>query len=98
MPAFDHTSRYYTLPTATTTLPDGRVVVHLTRRFVPDRRDAPLLTEVVITEGERLDLVTARTLGDPLQFWRICDSNSELSPFALVAVIGRRVRVTVPQA
>ena len=98
MPAFEHTSRYYTLPTATTALPDGRVAVYVTRRFIPDRRGGQPLAEVMVTEGERVDLITARTLGDSLQFWRICDSNSELSPFALVAVIGRRVRVTIPQA
>jgi hypothetical protein len=98
MPAFEHTSRYYTIPTATVTLPDGRVAVYVQRRFIPDRRGGTPLSEVVVTEGERLDLITARTLGDPLQFWRVCDSNSELSPFDLVAIVGRRILVTMPEA
>ena len=97
MPAFDHTSRYYAIPTATMQLPDGRMVAYVLRRFVPDRRGAPLIAEVTVAEGDRLDLITARTLGDPLQFWRICDSNSELNPFDLTAEIGRIVRVTMPQ-
>lgn len=97
MPTFEHTSRYYGLPTSTLQLPDGRVVAYVLRRFVPDRRGAPVVADVAVTEGDRLDLITARTLGDPLQFWRICDSNGELNPFDLVAEIGRRIRVTMPQ-
>lgn len=95
---FDHTSRYFGIPTAKTTLPDGRAVVYVTRRFVPDRRGAPLIVDVVVTDGDRLDLITARTLGDPLQFWRVADANDALDPFDLVATLGRRVRVTMPQA
>ena len=94
---FDHTSRYYGIPTTKTTLPDGRVVAYLTRRFVPDRRQDPVLADVVVKEGERLDLITARTLGDPLQFWRIADANDALNPFDLVATLGRHIRVTMPQ-
>jgi len=94
---FDHTSRYYPIPTATMTLPDGRTVVYVKRRFVPDRRRAQVIAEVLVTENERVDLITARTLGDPLQFWRICDSNSELNPFDLVTEPGRRIRVTLPE-
>jgi hypothetical protein len=39
--------------------------------------------------------VTARTLGDPEQFWRICDANDALDPYALV-VPGRRLTVPMP--
>lgn len=95
---FDHTSRYFGIPTAKTTLPDARAVAYLTRRFVPDHRGAPLVANVFVTDGDRLDLITARTLGDPLQFWRIADANDALNPFDLVTPLGRRVRVTMPQA
>ena len=40
--------------------------------------------------GDRLDLITARTLGDPEQFWRICDANDALDPDDL-AEPGRRL-------
>ena len=93
----EHTSRYFGLPTRTVTTPDGRTVVYLSRRFVPDRRSDPVIAEVPVTDDDRLHLITARTLGDPLQFWRICDANSELNPFDLTAVAGRRIRVTMPQ-
>lgn len=94
---FDHTSRYFGIPVAKTTLPDRRAVAYLTRRFVPDRRGGEVLAEVAVIEGDRLDLITARTLGDPLQFWRVADSNDALNPFDLAATPGRRVRVTMPQ-
>jgi nucleoid-associated protein YgaU len=34
--------------------------------------------------SDRLDLIAARTLGDPLLFWRIADANLALDPFDLV--------------
>jgi hypothetical protein len=57
----------------------------------------PLLVEVTVTQGDRLDLITARTLGDPEQFWRICDANNAMNPFALTAEPGRVLRVAMPQ-
>ena len=39
-----------------------------------------LLTEVTVVQGDRLDTITTRTLGDPLQFWRICDANDTYEP------------------
>ena len=50
-----------------------------------------------MTEGDRLDLITARTLGDPEQFWRICDANNTMNPSDLTAETGRVLRVPVPQ-
>jgi len=94
---FEPTSRYYALETTTLTLPDGRQVAYKRRRFLPDGATLPLLTEVLVVEGDRLDLITARTLGDPEAFWRVCDANNVLDPFELTESIGRRVRVPIPQ-
>jgi hypothetical protein len=41
--------------------------------------------------------LTARALGDPEQFWRICDANNAMYPPDLVAEPGQRLRVPVPQ-
>lgn len=95
---FETTSRYYALATATYTLPDGSGVAYKRRRFLPRGRDLPLLVEVAVTEGDRLDLIAARTLGDPEQFWRVCDANDALNPPDLLADLGRVLRVPVPQA
>jgi nucleoid-associated protein YgaU len=93
---FESTSRYYALENATLTTPDGRIIAYKRRRFLPDGKDMQLLVEVTVTEGDRLDLITARTLGDPEQFWRICDANNAMNPLELIEP-GRVVRVPVPQ-
>lgn len=95
---FEPTSRYFALATATHTMPDGREVAYTRRRFLPRGETLPLLVEVAVTEGDRLDLIAARTIGDPEQFWRICDANDTLNPPDLLAELGRALRVPVPQA
>jgi hypothetical protein len=97
---FEPSSRYYSLETATFTLPDGRIVAYKRRRFLPRGEGMDLLMEVTVTEGDRLDLIAFRTLGDPEIFWRICDANDAMNPFDLVAdgEIGRKLRVPIPQA
>jgi hypothetical protein len=94
---FEHTSRYHALETATYTTPDGRVIAYKQRRFLPQGKEMPLLVEVTVTEGDRLDIIAARTLGDPEQFWRVCDANDAMNPFDLTTEPGRVVRVPVPQ-
>ena len=94
---FNYTSRYFNLETATMTLPDGREVVYKRRRFLRRGAALPLLAEATVTEGDRLDLITARTLGDPEHFWRVADANNAMNPFDLTAEAGRVLRVPVPQ-
>lgn len=94
---FTFTSRYYNLETVMLTLPDGRVAAYKRRRFLPQGELMPRLTEVTVTEGDRLDLITARTLGDPEHFWRVADANNAMNPFDLTAEVGRVLRVPVPQ-
>lgn len=93
------TSRYYALETATLTTPQGREVVYLRRRFLPNGSQAVILTEHVITQGDRLDNITARHLGDPEQFWLICDANNAMRPDDLTAasMIGNRLPIPLPQ-
>lgn len=94
---FEPTSRYYSLERATFKTVDGRTVTYVRRRFLPRGEDLPLLAQVRVIEGDRLDLVTARTLGDPEQFWRVADANDAMNPFDLTATAGRVLRVPVPQ-
>ena len=94
---FAPTSRYTALPQATLTTADGRPIVYVRRRFLPQGETLPLLVEVVVTEGDRLDTITARTLGDPEQYWRVCDANNAMNPVDLVAPPGQTLRVPVPQ-
>jgi hypothetical protein len=94
---FNYTSRYYNLETLKLTAADGREVVYKSRRFLPRGSAMPLLVEANVTEGDRLDLITARTLGDPEHFWRVADANDAMNPFDLTAETGRVLRVPVPQ-
>jgi hypothetical protein len=94
---FDLGSRYANLPTATLTDRDGRAIAYVRRRFLPHGSVMPLLVEVRVAPGDRLDLIAARTLGDPEHFWRICDANDALDPWALIEEPGRALRVPVPQ-
>ena len=94
---FDHTSRYARIETATYETPEGRTITYVRRRFLPQGERLPLLVEVTVTDGDRLDLITARTLGDPEQFWRVADANNAMNPFDLTQEPGATVRVPVPQ-
>jgi len=95
--SFPQNSRYYTTETATLTTKDGRMIVYLKRRFVPPPERFALLEEHVVTAGERLDNITAQHLGDPEQFWRICDANAAMRPEELTEETGRRLRITLPE-
>ena len=94
---FSPRSRYYTIDTATHESEGERPVAYVRRRFLPRGERMPVLVEITVTEGERLDLITARTLGDPEQFWRVCDANNAMNPADLVADAGTSVRVPIPQ-
>jgi hypothetical protein len=96
---FPATSRYASIEIAKITLADGREVAYVRRRFLP--LAAPmLLTEHTVTEGDRLDNVTAHYLGDPEQFWRVADANEAMQPEHLTAAkqIGHRLRIPLPVA
>ena len=95
---FEPTSRYYTLETATITNSEGSVTAYKRRRFLPPGEAMPLLVEVTVTQGDRLDLITNRILGDPQQFWRVCDANNAMNPTDLTVELARVLRVPVPQA
>ncbi len=94
---FNFTSRYINLETGTYTTKEGGKIAYVRRRFLPQGQEMQLLAEVLVAEGDRLDIVTARTLGDPEQYWRIADANNTLNPSELTDEVGRRIRIPVPQ-
>ena len=94
---FPNTSRYSGVEIATLEAVDGRTIAYLKRRFVPPPEHFALLQEHTVTEGERLDNLAAQYLGDPEQFWRLCDANGVLRPDELTESIGRRIRITLPE-
>ena len=93
---FPTNSRYHGIDTATLTLPDGRLLVYVRRRFVPPADRFALLQEHLVTQGDRLDNLAASYLGDPELFWRLCDANTAMRPEDLTEQIGRVLRITLP--
>jgi hypothetical protein len=80
---FDQNSRYARLENLEYEDPDGRKIKYRERRCLPQGRSLPLLQDVDLAPSDRLDLIAARILGDPLLFWRICDANNCMNPFDL---------------
>lgn len=96
---FDPNSRYVHLEEAIYTAPDGRQTVYVRRRFLPQGERIPELQVVYVALGDRLDLITARTLGDPLAFWQVCDANNAMNPVDLTdeSELGQALKIPVPQ-
>ena len=90
-------SRYYGVGTSSYTAPDGTSHAYLQRRFLPDPASMQVLQQVQVTDpSQRLDNLAAAALGDPLQYWRICDANWILQPASLIQA-GQTVRIALPQ-
>lgn len=93
---FAATSRYAALETASLTTSDGRELVYLTRRFVPAPETLAEIREHLVQAGDRLDNVSAQHLGDPTQFWQLCDANGAFEPAQLVEEPNTTLRITLP--
>jgi len=91
------TSRYFNIEKTTIETGDGKTYAYLRRRFLPQPENFTTLQEHVVVQSDRIDNVTARYLGDPLQFWRVCDANRAMRPDELTEEIGRRIRITLPE-
>jgi hypothetical protein len=102
--SFPTDSRYYGFSTLTFTTPPSQSgpaqsVSYLARRIVP-QPGAPNYATVAqhtVVQGDRLDLIAAKYLGDPLLFWLLCDANGALRPEDLIATPGTTIAITMPQ-
>ncbi len=94
---FPVASRYHSVETATLDTAQGKTIIYLRRRFVPPPERFELLQEHTVMQGDRLDNVTAQYLGDPEQFWQVCDANAAMRPDELTEKVGRRLRITLPE-
>ncbi len=109
---FDPKSRYYNLEEAIFERGENEAtttekIAYKRRRFLPQGRALPTLAEVRVTQGERLDLLTHRLLGDSEQYWQVCDANDAMNPATLLppleatsteqGVFNQVLRVPLPQ-
>ncbi len=97
---FDKTSRYYNLDIASMTVLDSdglpREMRYVRRRRIPPSAGLTTLVEHTVVQGDRLDNITTRYLGDPTQFWRVCDANNVLQPTKLTDEIGNVIEIALP--
>lgn len=97
--SFPTDSRYYGFSTLTYTSPDGVTVSYLARRYVPQpgAQNFATVAQHTVVHGDRLDLLAAKYLGDPLLYWLMCDANGATAPDELVRTPGSVVNITMPQ-
>ncbi len=95
---FEPTSRYYDIETVKMTVGDAdpRVISYKRRRIIPSGETMMTLVEHTVAQGDRLDNLAARYIGDPEQFWRICDANDVLRPEELTEEIGWIIKIGLP--
>jgi hypothetical protein len=96
---FDKTSRYAKceikkLAPDTTNGNPGHEIRYAGRRFIPSSEEMTIIAEQTVTQGDRLDNITARHVGDPTQFWRLCDANEVMIPEELEQ-IGKKIRISM---
>lgn len=89
-------SRYYGLPLLTQTTPAGAQISYVSRRFIPPPEDFALLQRYRVRQGDRIDVIAASILGNPLSYWQICDANLALEPDDVTAVPGAFIVITLP--
>jgi hypothetical protein len=92
--AFPPNSRYYGATVLKLERKPGETIAYLARRFVPQPGRFGTVQECTVVQGDRLDLIAAKYLGDPELYWRLCDANGALRPDELVEEIGHRLRIT----
>lgn len=88
-------SRYYGIDTGTLQVGDTPVP-YVRRRFIPPPDRFLTIQEHTVSQGERPDQLTNQYMGDPEHFWRICDANMVMHPDELTEIIGKQVKITLP--
>ncbi|KAA6459807.1 LysM domain-containing protein [Acidobacteria bacterium AB60] len=86
-------SRYYGSAVEQLTMPDGTVVAYLARRIIPQSTIYPQTQNYNIVIGDRLDILAARYIGDPVLFWMIADANTAFDPEKLAEEPGTIIQI-----
>jgi hypothetical protein len=94
---FPPNSRYTGIDTGLLATEAGQLIVYVRRRFVAPPERFALVQEHKVIEGDRLDNLAATYLGDPERFWQLCDANLAMRPQELTEIIGRILRITLPE-
>jgi nucleoid-associated protein YgaU len=88
-------SRYYGAAISELILKGGTPVKYLAQRILPQPSIYAATTTYVITDGDRLDNLAQKFLGDPALYWVICDANGATDPDELTAQAGQTILIPV---
>lgn len=86
-------SRYYGFAVSMLTRADGEKIAYLQRRILPQPEIYASLMNYTVLDGDRIDNVAAKYLGDPLLYWMICDANGASDPDELMSQPGRQIKI-----
>lgn len=93
---FEGKSRYSGCEDAMFVTEEGEVLAYKRRRFLPQGEKMAALAEVTVLAGDRLDVIAARHVGDPEQYWRICDANNAMHPLEITSEPGKVIKIASP--
>jgi hypothetical protein len=93
---FSQSSRYYGIEVLKISLPSGRAVSYVERRFLPPHESLEVIDHHTVIQGDRIDNVAAHYFGNPEMFYRLCDGNYELDPSALTSNASLTLNITLP--
>jgi hypothetical protein len=65
------------------------------RRFIPPPAASLSIITYSVKQGDRVDNIAARFLGDPTQFWRLADVNVVLRPSELTDTLGNKIEIAL---
>lgn len=87
------TSRYHAIGTAMIKGPDDEPIIYLKRRFIPSPEHYVIQQQHTVSDGERLDNISANYIGDPEQFWQLADANGAMKPEELTEEAGKKLKI-----
>jgi hypothetical protein len=95
---FEPSSRYVNCERAKFITENGYSILYIKRRELPSLIDESIQHSgtIIVSAGDRLDNIAAQTIGDPEQFWRICDINKFMHPFDLTREPGTELQIPIP--
>jgi len=94
---FPPNSRYHGVAVTLLEQKNQEPIAYLKRRFVPPPDKFSVVQEHTVVQGDRLDNLAARYLGDAELYWRLCDANGAVRPDELTETPGTTVAITLPE-
>jgi len=95
--SFPPNSRYHGVAVARLEQKNREPIAYLKHRFVPLPENFSVVQEYTVVQGDRVDNLAARYLGDPELYWRLCDANGAVRPDELTETPGTTIAITLPE-